>query len=107
MIFGDVPAAQAAALAGLPQLRIGGDPAGAPDVLADLDGRIARRYGARRGDVILVRPDGYVGFVGSLAEADAIARYRSTAGCAVTGGRSSSVSDAPSLVAAAASAGAS
>ena len=64
-----------------------------------------------RGDVILVRPDGYVGFVGSLADADAIARYRSAAGCAVTagsavtGGRSSNVSDAPSLVAASASAG--
>ena len=56
----------------------GGDPAAAgADVLVDPEGRIARRYGARRGDVVLVRPDGYVGFVGSLTDTDAIARYRS------------------------------
>ena len=94
-------------LAGLPRIRVVRDSTTGqgPDVLVDQDSSIARHYGVRSGDVVLVRPDGYVGFVGSLADTDAIARYRSAAGCAVTGGRSSSVKDAPSLVAASASAG--
>jgi hypothetical protein len=107
LIFGTGSADGAPALSGLRQIRIGGDPASAeqgPDRVQDPDGRIARRYGAHGGDVVLVRPDGYVGFVGSLSDTDAIAAYRSVAGCAGTGRRSSNVSDAPSMVAASASA---
>lgn len=80
-------------------------------VLDDPDGRIAHRYGARPGDVVLVRPDGYVGFVGALADSAAIARYRASAGCPARGGStavgttSASVNDTPSPVAAATSAG--
>ena len=73
-------------------------------VLDDPDGRIARRYGARAGDVVIVRPDGYVGFVGALTDTDdqaeamaAIARYRSITGCPMP--RSQSSTDhAPELV---------
>jgi hypothetical protein len=109
VVFGAVRPDQAAALDGLPQIWVGGERSEGQghDMLVDPHGRIAERYGARPGDVVLVRPDGYVGFVGSLADPDAIDSYRSAAGCAVTGGRSSNVSDAPPLVAASASAGAS
>ncbi len=108
LVFGNVPFETALPLAGLPLIRIGGDAALAgpgSDLLADPDGRIARRYGARRGDVVLVRPDGYVGFVGSLVDGDAVLAYRAAAGCAATGGTSSNVSETPSRMAASASAG--
>ena len=106
LVFGNDYADQGTALAGVPQIRVVSDQASAgADVLIDPEGRIATRYGVRRGDVVLIRPDGYVGFVGSLTDTDAITRYRSAAGCAATGGMSSNVSDAPSLVAASASAG--
>ena len=53
-------------------------------VVHDPDHRITHRFGARPGDVILIRPDGYIGFVGSLPnegiEAELL-RYRSAAGC--------------------------
>jgi len=109
VIFGSELAEQAIAVAGLPQIRIVDDPAlvqtgSGQDVLADPDGRIARRYRVGHGDVVLVRPDGYVGFVGSLTDSVAIGSYRLAAGCAVTGERSSSVSEAPSMVAASTSA---
>ncbi|MET0864016.1 MAG: FAD-dependent monooxygenase [Nakamurella sp.] len=111
LVFGGPQVDRAGALAGLPQIQIVSDPgkttvAGpGQDVVVDPDNRIARRYGVRSGDVILVRPDGYVGYVGRLEDSGELENYRSTAGCAVTGGRSSNVSEAPSLVAASASAG--
>ena len=108
LVFGNDNADQGTALAGVTQIRVVSDQAAAGterDVLVDPDGRISRRYGVRRGDVVLIRPDGYVGFVGSLTDTDAITRYRSAAGCAATGGMSSNVNDAPSLVAASASVG--
>jgi 2-polyprenyl-6-methoxyphenol hydroxylase-like FAD-dependent oxidoreductase len=90
----DARAAVPGALAGLPVIRIAGaaattgsDPILGDPILGDADGRIARRYGARTGDVFLVRPDGYVGFAGSTADPDfasAVSRYRATAGCGVT-----------------------
>lgn len=85
------------AVNGLRQLRIvTGRPAGEPrervgdhradvTILDDPDGRIARRYRAQSGDVVLVRPDGYAGFVGRSGDPDfgpAVALYRSAAGCA-------------------------
>ena len=107
LVFGNAALNEAAQLAGLPQIRIGGDTAAEPghDLLADPDGRIARRYGVRSGDVVLVRPDGYVGFVGSLADGDAVVAYRAAAGCGATAGTSSNVSEAPSRIAVSASAG--
>jgi 2-polyprenyl-6-methoxyphenol hydroxylase-like FAD-dependent oxidoreductase len=45
---------------------------GAP-VLPDPDFRIHRRYGAAGGEIVLVRPDGHVGFTG--ASEDALRRY--------------------------------
>ena len=94
VLFGSPGEQVVDALAGLSQIRVVD---GAPDgvsgsvatdsvVLDDPDGRTARRYGAHAGDLFLVRPDGYVGFVGSLLDGEvgsAIGRYRSSAGCAV------------------------
>ena len=107
LVFGNVPSETALPLSGLPQIRIGSTAAAEPghDLLADPDGRIARRYGVRNGDVVLVRPDGYVGFIGSLADADAVVAYRAAAGCGATAGTSSNVSEAPSRMAISASAG--
>lgn len=89
LLFGPAAAgATANALADLLVIRIVPEPTDSAVPPAEAvvdDGRIAHRYGARPGDVVLVRPDGYVGFVGSLTQPDldaAISRYRSTTGCA-------------------------
>lgn len=44
-------------------------------VLADHDGRVAATFGGGSEQMILVRPDLYVGFRGSLASADALVGY--------------------------------
>ena len=102
LVFGPEISDQAAAsMAGLHRIRINSEPSG-PDtatgstVLGDPGASIARRYGARAGDVVIVRPDGYIGFVGSLADAQApaaIARYRSLAGCSMTVRQSGAMPD--------------
>lgn len=39
-----------------------------------------RRYGRRAGDVVLVRPEGYVGLVAQRGEYDLVTEYRTHAG---------------------------
>jgi 2-polyprenyl-6-methoxyphenol hydroxylase-like FAD-dependent oxidoreductase len=48
------------------------------DVVADAAGRVARRYGITDGGYVAVRPDGYVGFIGSLDDVAALEAYLST-----------------------------
>jgi hypothetical protein len=40
--------------------------------MIDPDGGAHARYGAARGGMYLVRPDGYIGFRGTVADADAL-----------------------------------
>jgi 2-polyprenyl-6-methoxyphenol hydroxylase-like FAD-dependent oxidoreductase len=91
VVFGRLGAEAADALAGLRQIQVDDGTVGSVDqtssraVVADPGGRIARRYRTRPGDVVLIRPDGYIGYLGSLDDEptpSAITRYRSTAGCA-------------------------
>jgi len=96
----------AASLGGLRRIRIDSQASTFADgtVLGDPDGHIASRYGARAGDVVIVRPDGYIGFIGALTDTDdqadartAIARYRSITGCPMPGSQGSTY-HAPELV---------
>jgi 3-(3-hydroxy-phenyl)propionate hydroxylase len=52
-------------------LRIGTADQDGADMI-DIDATAHARYGAHRGAVYLVRPDGYVGFRGSLHDGDAL-----------------------------------
>jgi hypothetical protein len=45
------------------------------DKSMDPDGRIAGRYGRENGGLVLVRPDGYVGYIGELDDSDGLEAY--------------------------------
>jgi hypothetical protein len=45
------------------------------DDATDQDGRIAHRYGTEKGRVLLVRPDGYIGYIGELGDRDGMTAY--------------------------------
>jgi 2-polyprenyl-6-methoxyphenol hydroxylase-like FAD-dependent oxidoreductase len=68
-------------VAGMRRVLIAGEPAepsetsGFDAVIDDTDGRIARRYGRTHGGVMIVRPDGYIGFIGDIDDADAVKEY--------------------------------
>jgi hypothetical protein len=57
-----------ASLPGVRRINVGGATVGGAravgDAIDDDDGRIRKRYGLERGGLVLVRPDGYIGFVG-------------------------------------------
>lgn len=54
-------------------------------VLADPDRAVAGRFGLRDGGQVMVRPDGYVGYVGDLGTSDAFTAYLSLLGGVGTG----------------------
>jgi len=53
----------------------GGDTGRYDEVLTDSDGLVAQRYALARGGRVMVRPDGYVGYVSALDDAAAPAAY--------------------------------
>ena len=83
LAFGELDAAASAALAGLPQLVVNGNPdSTSPDhrVIADPQDDIAKRYGCAVGDVVLIRPDGYLGYLTHMSDTHGLTHYRELIG---------------------------
>ena len=73
----------AAAAPGTRQVLVGGHPDGGigyDTAVADPGRRFARRLGLPRGGRVMVRPDGYAGFVSDLADTSTVAQYATLLG---------------------------
>ena len=74
-------ASPALAAPGIRQVLVGGAAGDGYDVVvADPDRLAAQRFGLRRGGRVMVRPDGYVGFVTGLDDTGTAAEYAALLG---------------------------
>jgi 2-polyprenyl-6-methoxyphenol hydroxylase-like FAD-dependent oxidoreductase len=69
----------AASASGLRTLRVVAQPTGPNDV-ADVEGHLARAYGATDRTLVLIRPDGYVGLISDTRDASAVSDYLAALG---------------------------
>ena len=79
--FGATPAGTLPS--GLRTLHVVDHPTG-PDDVTDTAGHLAAAYAATDRTLVLLRPDGYVGMISDGGDADAVARYFSSAGSTPT-----------------------